>query len=316
MVMSKDAKIYVAGHSGLLGSALVAKLSEKGYGSIITRPHRELELTDRRAVFDFFSDVRPEYVFLAAGKVGGILSNVKYPAEYLHTNVALQDNVFEAAVKYKVRHLVFYGSSCIYPKLASQPIKEEYLLTGPIEETSQSYAIAKIAGVTACRAYNQQHRTNCFIALVPNSAYGPHDDFNTDSAHVLSALVCKFYEAKATGAKVVTLWGSGAPRREFIFSEDVAEASLFAVDRADELENSHYNIGTGIDYSIKELASLVAATVGYEGAVAWDTAKPDGAARKLLDSSRFLALGWKPRFNLDAGLKITCEWYKRNWVLS
>lgn len=309
--MYKDSKIYVAGHTGLLGSALTWKLKERGYNQVITRSHTELDLTDKRAVFEFFLAEKPEYVFLSAGKVGGIVSNETYPADYLHINIAIQDNVFEAAQKYKVEHLLFYGSSCAYPKFSPQPMKEEYLLTGPIEETSEGYAAAKIAGLIACKAYNQQYQTNRFIALVPNSIYGPNDNFDLENSHVLSALIRRFHEAKISCAESITLWGSGTPRREFVFSEDVVEASLFAMQRADHFENRHYNIGSGVDYSIQELAASIAKTVGYEGKVVWDTSKPDGVPQKLLDSSSFLSFGWKPTVSIEEGLRKTYEWYQR-----
>ncbi|NQT01730.1 MAG: GDP-L-fucose synthase [Planctomycetes bacterium] len=309
--MFKNSKIYVAGHTGLLGSAISRKLKEHGNSRVIEKAHIELDLTDKRAVFEFFSTERPEYVFLCAGKVGGIVSNKTYPADYLHINIAIQDNVFEAAQKYEVKHLLFYGSSCIYPKFSLQPIKEEYLLNGPLEETSEGYATAKIAGITACKAYNLQYQTNRFIALIPNSMYGPNDNFNIESCHVLSALIYRFHEAKISNTQSVTLWGSGKPRREFIFSEDVAEASLFAMEHVEQLENRHYNVGTGVDYSIEELAASVAETVGYEGKILWDMSKPDGAAQKLLDSSKFLSLGWEPTVNMEEGLKRTYEWYLR-----
>jgi len=308
--MFKDSRIYVAGHTGLLGSALLRKLRQQGYNTLITRTHAELDLTDKAAVFRFFSVEKPDYVFLCAGKVGGIVSNKTYPADYLHINISIQDNVFEAASRFGVKHLVFYGSSCTYPKLAAQPIKEEYLLTGPLEQTSEAYAAAKIAGLIACRAYNQQYRTNRFIALIPNSMYGPNDNFDLEHCHVLSALVRRFHEAKTTGAPSVTLWGSGRPRREFVYCDDVAEASIFAVKHADRLENRHYNVGSGVDYSIRELALLVARIVGYEGKIEWDTTRPDGAARKLLDSSRFMSLGWKPAVDIEQGLRRTYQWYK------
>lgn len=309
--MYKDSKIYVAGHTGLLGSALITKLSEHGYRRVVTKSHAELELTDKRAVFKFFSTERPEYVFLAAGKVGGIVSNKTYPADYLHINLAIQDNVFEAAQKYEVKHLLFYGSSCIYPKNSAQPIKEEHLLTAPLEETSEGYATAKIAGIIACRAYNQQYHTNRFIALVPNTMYGTKDNFNLENCHVLSALIRRFHEAKINHAESVTLWGSGAPRREFVFSEDVAEASIFVMQHAGQLENRHYNVGSGVDYTIGELAESVAKTVGYQDKIMWDNSYPDGAARKLLDSSRLLSLGWKPVINVEEGLRRTYQWYQR-----
>ena len=305
--MYKDSKIYVAGHTGLIGSALMWKLKDDGYCRVITRPHAELDLTNNDAVFDFFSSEKPEYVFLAAGKVGGILGNKTYPADYLHINISIQDNVFEAAQKYNVRHLIFYGSSCSYPKDCEQPIKEEYFLTGPIEKTSEGYAAAKIAGIIACKEYNNQYGTNRFIALIPNSAYGPNDNFDPENSHVLSALIRKFHEARMNQEDSITLWGSGKPRREFIFSQDVAEASLFAMQHTDQFENHHYNVGTGVDYSIKELAAKIAETVGYDGKTVWDTTKPDGTAKKLLDSSRFLSLGWKPKTSFAKGLKITYQ---------
>ncbi|MHC4158305.1 MAG: GDP-L-fucose synthase family protein [Planctomycetota bacterium] len=308
--MYKDSKIYLAGHTGLLGTALMKRLSGDGYGNVITRSHSELELTDKNSVFDFFSTERPEYVFLAAGKVGGIASNKSYPAEYLHANLAIQDNVFEAAQEYEVRHLIFYGSSCSYPKVCRQPMKEEYLLTGLTEETSEGYAIAKIVGIVGSRIYNQQYNTNRFIALIPSSMYGPNDNFDIEHSHVLSALIRKFHEAKINKAGSVSLWGSGKPRREFIFSEDAAAASVFAMKNAEHLENSHYNIGTGVDYSIEELAAITAKIVGFEGEILWDRSKPDGARQKLLDSTRFTSLGWKPTVGIEEGLRRTYEWYK------
>lgn len=308
--MYKDSKIYVAGHTGLIGSALIGRLKGHGYCHVITRPHAELDLTDKGAVFDFFSSEKPEYVFLAAGKVGGILSNKTYPADYLHINISIQDNVFEAAQKYNVKHLIFYGSSCSYPKDCEQPIKEEYFLTGPIEKTSEGYAAAKIAGIIACKAYNNQYGTNRFIALIPNSAYGPNDNFDLENSHVLSALIRKLHEAKMDRKDSIALWGSGKPRREFIFSQDVAEASLFAMQNADKFENHHYNVGTGVDYSIKELATKIAEIVGYNGKIMWDTAKPDGTAKKLLCSSRFLSLGWKPKTSFAKGLQITYQFWQ------
>jgi len=311
--MHKDSKIYVAGHTGLLGCALMKRLAENSYGNLITAEHGQLDLTDKNCVDDFFSREKPEYVFLAAGKVGGILSNKTYPADYLHINIAIQDNVFEAAHKYKVRHLVFYGSSCTYPKESRQPIKEEYFLTGPIEETSKGYAAAKIAGIIACGSYNQQYKTNRFIALIPNSMYGPNDNFDLESCHVLSALIRRFHEAKINNRETVTLWGSGRPRREFIFSEDVANASIFAVQNTDRLENQPYNIGTCVDYSIKELAQITAKTVGYSGKILWDTTKPDGAKQKLLDSAKFSSLGFRPKTKLEEGLKLTYQWYQNQY---
>lgn len=310
--MNKNAKIFVAGHKGLLGSALLRRLEVNGYRNIVVKAHQELELTNQQAVMDFFAAENPEYVFLAAGKVGGIVANKTYRADFLHTNIAIQDNVFEAANKYSVKNLVFYGSSCTYPKQCEQPMKEEHLLTGAIEETSEAYAAAKIAGIIACKSYNIQYNTNRFIALVPNSMYGPNDNFELANSHVLSALISKFYAAKAKDASRIELWGSGSPRREFIFSEDVADASIYVMQHPDLLTNCHYNLGTGMDLSIKELAEQIAQISGFSGQIVWDTSKPDGTARKLLDSSNFLATGWMPKVNFENGLQATYQWYIDN----
>jgi GDP-L-fucose synthase len=310
--MLKDSRIYVAGHAGLLGSALVKKLKSKGYSDIITRKRNELDLTDQMAVNGFFKKEQPEYVFLAAGLTGGIVANKTYPANFLHTNIAIQDNVFQAARKNDVQNLIFYGSSCVYPKNCPQPIKEEYMLTGEIEETSEAYAIAKTAGIIACKSYNNQFKTNCFITLVPNSMYGPNDNFDLENSHVVSALIRRFHEAKIEGKEKVVLWGSGNPRREFIFNEDVADASVFAMNNPEKLQNMHYNLGTGVDYSIKEIAGIISKVIGYKGEIEWDATKPDGAARKLLDSSKFLSLSWKPSTDIEDGIKTTCDWYIKN----
>ena len=309
--MFKDSKIYVAGHAGLLGAALTKKLKAESYSNIITKTRSELDLTNQAAVNKFFKSEQPEYVFMAAGLTGGIVANKTYPATFLHTNISMQDNVFEAANKYGVKHLVFYGSSCVYPKNSKQPMKEEYLLTGDIENTSEAYAAAKIAGIIACRSYNRQFNTKRFIALLPNSMYGPNDNFDAENSHVLAALMRKFHDAKTNGERTVVLWGSGNPRREFVFSEDAADASVFAVMNAGMLQNTHYNIGTGIDYSIRELAELIADVVGYKGKIAWDASKPDGAPRKLLDSAKLLSLGWKPAIVLKDGIRMTYEWFLR-----
>jgi len=310
--MDKDSRIYVAGHTGLLGSALIKKLEEKGFRNIITRTHEELDLARYDEVNVFFARNKPEYVFLAAGVTGGIVANTTSPYYYLHVNIAIQDNVFEAAHKYEVKHLIFYGSSCIYPKYSKQPIKEEYLLAGEIEETSEAYAVAKIAGIRACKAYNTQYNINRFIALVPNSMYGPNDHFDNNNSHVLSALISKFQIAKENKAEETVLWGSGNPRREFIFSEDVAEASIFAVEHSERLENKHYNVGTGIDVSIKDLAHMIAFVVEYNGKISWDLDMPDGAPRKLLNSSEFESLGWKHSVPLETGLRLAYQWFLKN----
>lgn len=312
MPMFKDSRIYIAGHTGLLGTSILKRLKSEGYTNIITALRENLDLTNQKAVKNLFRSERPEYVFLAAGLTGGIIANRTHPADFLHTNIAMQDNVFESAQEYEVRHIIFYGSSCVYPKNCPQPMKEEYLLTGEIEETSESYAIAKMTGILACRAYNRQYKTNRFIAMIPGSMYGPNDNFDIESSHVLSALIRKFHDAKVGEKAEVVLWGSGNPRREFIFCEDVAGASIFAMENADRLHNGHYNIGTGIDYSIKELAGIIAGIAGFDGKVKWDASKPDGAPRKLLDSARFLNLGWKPSTDFEDGIKLTYEWYLKN----
>lgn len=310
--MLKESRIYIAGHTGLLGTALLKRVGKEGFRNIIVRTHSEVDLTDSRAVDGLFRDERPEYVFLAAGLTGGIVANSAHPARFMHENISIQDNVFESANRYGVRRLVFYGSSCVYPKCAEQPIREGALLTGAIEETSAPYAVAKIAGLAACAAYNREYGTGRFIALVPNSMYGPADNFDAENSHVLSALMRKLHNAMVLGAGWVTLWGSGAPRREFVFSEDVADASVFAMKNAERLKNSHYNVGTGEDFSIKELASAVARVVGFEGLIKWDFTMPDGTARKLLDSSGFKALGWKSKTFLNEGLEKTYEWFLKN----
>lgn len=304
-----DSKLYVAGHTGLLGSALMRRLEKHGYQNIIVKTHNELDLTNQQNVMDFFADEKPEHVFLAAGKVGGIIANKTYRADFLHTNIAIQDNVFEAANRFDLKNLVFYGSSCTYPKQCVQPMKEEHLLTGPIEETSEAYAAAKIAGIIACKSYNIQYQTNRFIALIPNSMYGPHDNFDPENSHVLSALISKFHTAKQKSASTVELWGSGSPRREFIFSEDVADASIYAMQHPELFENRHYNVGTGTDCSIKELAEQIAQVVGFSGEILLDTSKPDGTPRKLLDSAKFLATGWSPKVSFENGLQLTYQWY-------
>lgn len=310
--MYKDSKIYIAGHTGLLGSALLRRLILDRYTNIITKSHDELELTDQKAVDEFFKKERPDYVFLCAGLTGGIMANKTYPATFLHTNIAIQDNLFEAANKYRVRHLIFYGSSCVYPKNCPQPMKEDYLLTGEIEKTSEAYAMAKIVGIIACRAYNIQFKTKRFIVLIPNSMYGPNDNFDPENSHVLSALIKKFHDAKIEGKDKVILWGSGNPRREFVFSDDVADASIFAMLNADKLRKTHYNIGSGIDCSIKELADVIASIVGYAGEISWDKNMPDGAPRKLLDCTLFSSLGWRPSVPLKEGIRLTYEWFRKN----
>ncbi len=312
-MFNPDSKIYLAGHTGLLGSAFVRVLKAQGYKNLITRSHESLNLTDKPQTEAFFKAERPEYVFLCAGKVGGIIGNKTRPADFLQQNLAIQTNVFEMANQYAVKNLLFYGSSCTYPKLCEQPMHEKHWLTGAIEETSMGYAAAKIAGIIGCRAYNSQYETNRFICVIPNSMYGENDNFDLENSHVFSALIRRFHEAQKTGDSEITLWGTGSPRREFIFSEDVADASLFLMKNAEKLENQHYNLGTGTDYSIKELAEKIAKVVGFQGQIKWDTQKPDGTPRKLLDSSRLLALGWQPSVNFEDGLKTTYHWFKKHY---
>ena len=312
-MFNHDSKIYVAGHTGLLGSALIKALNEDGYKNIITKSHKKLELTDKLAVENFFKENEIDFIFLCAGKVGGIIGNKTNPASYLHENLLIQDNIFEMAKKYEVKNVIFYGSSCTYPKVCQQPMKEEYWLTGAIEETSMGYAAAKIAGTIGCKSYNIQYNSNRFICVIPNSIYGPNDNFDLENSHVFSALIRKIDTAKKENQDSLMLWGSGNPRREFIYSEDVASASIFLMQNAKKLENSHYNLGSGIDYSIKELAVAISKIVGYEGKIEWDTTKPDGAMQKLLDSNKFLELGWKPKVKFEDGLATTYQWYKENY---
>lgn len=308
-MINKNSKIYIAGHTGLLGSSIFKTLQERGYLNIITKSHLELELTDKNAVEVFFEENAIEYIFLCAGKVGGIIGNKTNPATYLHENLLIQDNIFEMANKFDVKHVIFYGSSCTYPKNCPQPIKEEYWLSGTIEETSMGYAAAKIAGIIGCKSYNKQYETNRFICVVPNSIYGPNDNFDLENSHVFSALIRKFHEAKQNNDSSITLWGSGEPRREFIYSDDVADASVFLMKNIGLLENRHYNLGTSKDFSIKELANSIANIVGFNGKILWDRSKPDGAPRKLLDSSDFLSLGWEPKTTFSEGLDLTYKWY-------
>jgi GDP-L-fucose synthase len=312
-MFNKDSKIYVAGHTGLLGSATLKVLKERGFNNIITKTHSELELTDKIAVENFFKENSIDYVFLCAGKVGGIIGNKTNPASYLHENLLIQDNIFEMVNKYNVKNVIFYGSSCTYPKVCEQPMKEDYWLTGTIEETSMGYAAAKIAGIIGCKSYNNQYNTNKYICVIPNSIYGPFDNFDLVNSHVFSALIRKIDTAKEENKESLELWGSGNPRREFIFSEDVASASIFMMENADKLENRHYNLGSGRDFSIKELAQKISETVGYTGKIEWDTSKPDGTMKKMLDSSRFLELGWEANVSFEEGLKITYKWYKENY---
>ena len=304
--MGKSSKIYVAGHRGLVGSAIYRRLIQEGYTNVVVRARQELDLTQAADVDRFFAEERPEYVFLAAAKVGGILANNTYPGDFIRENLAIQLNVIDAAKRYGVKKLVFLGSSCIYPKHAPQPIKEEYLMTGPLEPTNEPYAVAKIAGIVMCQAYNRQYGTN-FISLMPTNLYGPGDNFDLETSHVLPALIRKFHEAKVNSSPTVTVWGTGTPRREFLHVDDMADAAVFLMNNYDSGEI--INVGTGEDVSIRELAELIARIVGFQGELVFDTSKPDGTPRKLLDVSRLHALGWRAKISLEEGIRSTYEWY-------
>jgi GDP-L-fucose synthase len=316
--MDRNAKIYVAGHRGLVGSALVRALERQGYDNLLARAHSELDLTDQAAVESFFAAERPEVVFLAAAKVGGIHANNVYPAEFIRDNLAIQANVVHAAWRHGVRRLLFLGSSCIYPKLAPQPLREEYLLTGPLEPTNRPYALAKIAGIEMCWSYNRQYGTH-FLAVMPTNLYGPFDNYHPENSHVIPALIRKFHEAKLRGDATVTVWGTGTPLREFLYSDDMAAACLFLMGLPDErflpllgsdesasgrFEPPLVNIGTGEDLTIRELAGLVSEAVGYPGGIVFDPSKPDGTPRKLLDVGRLREAGWTAKTGLREGLAL------------
>ena len=301
-----DDRVFVAGHRGLVGSALVRRLEREGFSDIVVRTRSELDLTDAAAVDAFFRDVRPQHVLLAAAKVGGIVANDTYPADFIRDNLAIELNVIDAAHRHGVDRLLFLGSSCVYPKHAPQPMKEEHLLTGPLEPTNAPYAIAKIAGIEMCRSYRRQYGAR-FISVMPTNLYGPNDNFDLETSHVLPAMIRRFHEATQAGADRVVLWGTGTPRREFLHADDLADACvhLMRTHDGDDL----VNIGWGEDVSIRELAELVAGVVGYTGAVEWDTTRPDGTPRKLLDTSRLTALGWRPSVTLEDGIRATFQWY-------
>ncbi|MCU0664880.1 MAG: GDP-L-fucose synthase [Myxococcota bacterium] len=313
--MEQNAKIYVAGHRGLVGSAIERRV-RRDYPNIVTSDVADFDLTDPRATDAFFAREKPVYVFLAAAKVGGIKANDTYPADFIRINLQIQTNVIDASYRHGVQKLLFLGSSCIYPKHCDQPMREEHLLTGKLEPTNDAYAIAKIAGILMCKAYNRQHGTS-FVAAMPTNLYGPGDNFDLESSHVVPAMMRKLHEAKVAGAPSVELWGTGTPQRELLFVEDLADALVFvmnhfeaSLDREDE--KMFLNIGTGVDVRIRELAQLVQQTVGYQGSIAWNPAMPDGTPRKLLDVSRLAALGWKAPTSLENGLKKTYAWFLEN----
>ena len=304
--MNKDSKIYVAGHRGLVGSAIVRNLEEKGYTNIIYRTHKELDLTRQVEVEKFFEKEKPEYVFLAAAKVGGIHANNTRPAEFIYDNLMIESNIIHSAYKYGVKKLLFLGSSCIYPKFANQPIKEEYLLTGELEPTNEAYAIAKITGIELCKFYRRQYGCD-FISAMPTNLYGINDNFDLETSHVLPALIRKFHEAKINNQEEVVMWGTGKPLREFMYVDDLADALVhLMLNYSDEI---HVNLGTGKDLSIGELAQIVKEVVGYEGKIVNDLSKPDGTPRKLLDVSRLEATGWKYKTELREGIEKVYKWY-------
>lgn len=304
-LLTEQTRIFVAGHRGMIGSAFVRHFQAAGFNNLVLADHQRLELTDRQAVEAFFAEQRPEVVILAAGKVGGIVENLTYPADFISRNLAIQANVIESAHQYGTRRLLFFGSSCMYPRECPQPMAESALLSGKPEPTSIAYAIAKLAGVHLCLAYNKQYGEQRFIPVIPNSVYGPNDNFDPQSGHVLSALINRFHRAVQAGDSLTTLWGSGQPRREFVHADDLAAAGhlLLEADLA-EVELP-LNIGSGYDLSIRELAHLIAGVVGYQGDITWDTSRPDGTLRKLLDSSRIQALGWQAGISLEAGIRQT-----------
>lgn len=303
--MNKNSKIYVAGHKGLVGSAIVRNLKEKGYLNIIGRTHAELDLANQGAVREFFQEEKPEYVFLAAAKVGGINANNTYPADFIYENLMIQGNIIKAAHDFKVKKLLFLGSSCIYPKNCLQPIKEEYLLSGYLEPTNEAYALAKISGLKMCQFYKKQYGDN-FISVMPTNLYGPNDNYDLENSHVLPALVRKFHEAKINNSYYVEVWGSGKPLREFLYVDDMADACVFLMENYDG--DKFFNVGTGKEITIKKLAEMIKGIVGYEGEIRFDESKPDGTPRKLLNVSRLEELGWKYKVELEEGIKIVYDW--------
>ena len=307
--LEKQAKIYVAGHRGMVGSAIVRKLQREGYTNLVLKTSAELDLRDQVKVADFFAAEKPDYVFLAAAKVGGIVANNTYRADFLYENLAIQNNIIHSSFVNKVKKLQFLGSSCIYPKLAPQPLKESYLLSGYLEETNEPYAIAKIAGIKMCEAYRAQYGCD-FISVMPTNLYGPNDNYDLENSHVLPAMIRKFHEAKERGDLTMTLWGSGSPMREFLHADDLAEACVYLMESYSDSEL--VNIGTGIDVTIKELAETVKQIVGYQGDIKWDTTRPDGTPRKLMDVSKLHSLGWKHKIELKEGIALAYQDFLTN----
>ena len=320
--MDKEARIYVAGHRGLVGSAIMRQLKDQGYSNLVVRTHSELDLTNQAAVEFFFANEKPDYVFLAAAKVGGIYANNTYPAEFIHQNLAIQTNVIHQSYVHDVKRLLFLGSSCIYPRDCLQPIKEEYLLTGPLEPTNRPYALAKIAGIEMCWSYNRQYATK-YLAVMPTNLYGPNDNYHAKNSHVIPALIRKFHEAKINQQKSITVWGTGEPRREFLYSDDMAKACLYLMNLSREKFNfvisqsegklpPLVNIGSGVDITIKELAQLIGVVVGYKGKIIFDLQKPDGVKRKLMDVSLINSLGWHSSTKIEEGLDLAYKNYLIN----
>jgi len=308
--MELTSKIYIAGHKGLVGSAIKRRLEQEGYSNLVTRTSRQLDLRDQRQTARFFERERPDYVFLAAARVGGILANSTYPADFIYDNLVIETNVIHQAFLKGVRKLLFLGSSCIYPRHAPQPMQEEHLLSGPLEPTNAPYAVAKIAGITMCQSYNRQHGTR-FISIMPTNLYGPGDNFDLESSHVLPALIRKFHEAGLNNRDRVVIWGSGTPRREFLHVDDLAGACLFLMLHYNDSEI--INVGTGTDVTILELAEMIKTVVGFEGKIELDPTRPDGTPRKLLDVSRIRALGWEPHYDLYRGIEHTYRWFKKRY---
>src|SRR5436309_3942801 len=302
--MKRESRIYVAGHRGLVGSAIWRELHKQGFSCVIGRFHQELDLLDKAAVDKFYRETQPEYVFVAAAKVGGILANDQQPASFLYENLQIQNHLIHGASEAGVNKLLFLGSSCIYPKLAPQPMKEEHLLTGPLEPTNQWYAIAKIAGITMCQAYRRQYGCD-FISAMPTNLYGPNDNYNLETSHVLPALIRRFHEAKVAHAPAVARWRSGSPLRELLYADDLARACVLLMHNHNE--EQFINVGYGSDISIKELAELVRRIVGFAGEIVWDKSRPDGTPRKLMDSSRLFAMGWRPQIDLETGIRLAYE---------
>jgi len=315
--MKKNSKIYIAGHNGMVGSAIYRNLKNRGYDNFVIRTSSELDLSDQYSVFLFFKKERPEFVFDAAAKVGGILANNTYRAQFIYENMMIQNNLIHAAHEHKVKKLLFLGSSCIYPKLALQPLKEEYLLSGELEYTNEPYAIAKIAGIKMCENYYRQYSDN-FISVMPTNLYGPNDNFDLQSSHVLPALIRKFHEAKENKTEFVEVWGSGKPKREFLYVDELADACVYLLEKVDaeqlydKMEISHINIGCGEDISVAELADMIAKVVDFNGEIRYDSTKPDGTPRKLLDIDRIIKLGWKSSISLEQGKREKYKWFKKS----